>query len=113
MEYKLENNEYHLYNNGEFILNAGNEVSISYTYSNKDKERRMAVLFKHGSLIEVKKRHDDFINRMMALNESMKEDVFDTSEQYMITGKFDLEDLNKALSICDYIGIIHEKYIIN
>lgn len=106
MEYRLINDEYHLYSDGKFILNAGTEVSVSYTYTSD----RRAVIYKHGAYNQVKELHDDFINRMSALNDITGVTYFDTSDCYMISGAFELEELNKMLSICDYIGRIHEKY---
>lgn len=106
MEYRLVNNEYHLYNDGKFILNAGNEVSVSYTYTSD----RKSVVYKHGSYDQVKELHDDFINRMLVLNDITGVTCFDTSDCYIISDAFELEELNKMLSICDYIGRIHEKY---
>lgn len=113
MHYELVNEEYHLYNGGELILNAGKEVSISYTYSEDDNERNgfTAVLYKHGSNEKVLELHNDFIARMSKLNKECNKEVFDVSEQYMITGKFDLEELNKVLSICDYIGKVHKNIV--
>lgn len=109
--YEINNDgDYELYSNGELIYNVGKEVSISYSFEKEDGVVR-SVLYKHGSPKLVKLCHDDYLNKLKEANKDNESSVIDEmiKAQYLMTGRFDLEELNKCLSICDYIGSLHQQ----
>ncbi len=121
MHYEIVNGDYLLKDGDQLVYNMGKEIAISYTYDFVD-EKVEATIFKHGHPEMVKAAHEDFLTKMNLFNEMLKSDQpkhffngilpikeFDLTTQFLIKGKFDVEDLNKMIEISGHVGVIHRK----
>ena len=108
MKYELFNGEYHLFNNGEFILNAGSAVSFSYTYEIDEDNKKTAVIYKHGHYDRVLELHNQFVILMNQNNIKNKSILFDVDIQFMMTISPSIDELDKLLSCTGYIAKYHE-----
>lgn len=108
--YELKNGIYELHNSDGKVKDIGEEVAISYSYELVEGKTR-SVLYKHGSSSDVYAHHNVYLESLKKLNENNKSKVIEDmiKNQYVIVGKLNIEDLNKCLEICDYIGKVHEK----
>ncbi len=80
---------------GERRIEVGPEVALCF-------DKADSVLLKHGAPALVQPYYEESRKRLIAVGfSSMAEDLV------CIVGAFDLEELNKAVSICDYIGKLY------
>lgn len=96
--YTKEGDDY-VFTLGDLRVNAGPEVAICF-------DKAASVLLKHG--------HPDRVTayanqaRQAYLNAGF---IHGAEDLVVITGAFDLEELNKVVSICDYIGRFYQKLL--
>lgn len=113
--YKLEDGMYVLYFGDKKNYVIGEEIAISYTYYVKD-DKEIAFLYKIGSPELIQEMHDEVINVLNDSkidNEIIKEQVQNMKNgMYYISGKFDIEDINKCVQSVDYVKELHKKYIL-
>ncbi len=114
--YKCINGIYSLYNGGELIYDVGEEVSLSYVYWEDEDGTPRGFINKHGSLDMVKNYHDVSIDQIKLGTESSDELMSAVSldmlnSYHLISGKFNLEDLNRFVSIGDSIARWHKENI--
>lgn len=113
--YKKEDGLYSLYEGGECVYCAGEEVALSYVFWEDENGSSRGFINKHGSVENVKSYHDLTTSRYQDLSKTNTElakialDVL--NETYYISGKFELDDLNNFLSISDSIARWHKKNI--
>jgi len=96
-EYRLEDGQYAFYLKGErkFVTE---EVAILF-------DQDLSVLLKHGPPAFV-----DSEFRRMHLAFGRTRTLFDVADGLtVIRGKFDIEELNKVVQICDYVGRFYKK----
>ena len=96
-EYRLENGLYAFYLCGarKFVTS---EVAILF-------DRDCSVLLKHGEPERVRAE----FKRMHLAFGSHPDGADAANSLTLICGEFDLEELNKVLGICDYIGRLYAK----
>lgn len=116
LSYKIEDGVYGLYDGEELIHKAGEEVAISYVYWEDPDGSVRGFINKHGSKENVKLYHDNAVEKYRALSEEgllFKDTALEMLNQiYFISGKFELEELNKCLAISDYIARWHKNNIL-
>lgn len=114
LSYKLKDGIYSLYDGESLIKVIGEEIGISYVFWEDDTGVR-GFINKHGDLDLTKNYHEQMIECYKGVieKENSLSMVAEDSlrEMYYISGKFDLEELNKFLSISDYIARWHKKNI--
>lgn len=98
--YEFSNGSYYLKDECGDIIRMSDEVSICFSMIDEDH----VVMHKHGSPEGVTKWYDETRKRYIeaGLNKEAR-------ELGVITGKFDVVELNKILDICDYIGTFIKK----
>lgn len=94
--YTIEDGKYVL-SLGDKRIEVGPEVAICF-------DSAASVLLKHGNPVMVQGYHTAARQAYLSVGlTDMAEDLV------CITGAFDLDDLNKVVSICDYIGRFYQK----
>jgi len=99
VEYKLEDGAYALYWRGERLL-VTNEVSVLIDLDTGSH-------LKHGIPAIVEERY-------RSLRKALQDGGLEKEAQdlVVITGKFELEDLNKMVSICGYAGLFYRNAMV-
>ncbi|MBM25401.1 MAG: hypothetical protein CL760_06880 [Chloroflexi bacterium] len=93
-------------------INVGKEVGLSYTYWRDENGKARGFLYKHGNREDTLTVHNITIEQYKKVSED--ETIGETAlkmlqESYFVSGAFDIEELNKCLSISDYVVQMHEK----
>jgi hypothetical protein len=107
LEYKIEGDDYTLYNDNDLILRSSYKIAFAYSYWEEDGENH-GVLHKHGSEDSVLKWHNN------AYNKYKKSGLTDMANQmYMVCGRIPIKEVNKCIQISGYIVKLHEKILNN
>lgn len=110
---KKEENEYLICDGDTVIHRFDGELGVSYNYWKDSNGESRGFLYKYGASDDVKDIHDEMISKLDVIKKTagshFSKTAADMIEQsYYVSGHFDLEELNKCLSISDYVVRLHE-----
>jgi len=106
-EYFEEYGQVYLRHGSEVIGMHDNLVSVCFSYWRDEDGKACAVLHKHGQSEWVQKWYNDTVATYRnAGYDDMAEELHHISSR-----EWDLEELNKIISICDYVGRYYESLL--
>lgn len=97
--YEYDGFDFTLVNDNGDVIDRMDEIGICF-------DKRDSVLLKHGQPERVHKYYQEIKEKIAPINEYEDEILFDIC---FISGKFPVEEINKCLDICDYVGTFYKK----
>jgi len=100
-KYEFDGFDYLLIDDNGDTIDRMDEVSVCF-------DKTDSVLLKHGDPKKVYKYYEETRRKIALLNDFDGGMLFDIC---FIQGRFPVEEVNKCLDICDYVGIFYKKMI--
>lgn len=97
--YEYDGFDYILVDGNGDIIDRMDEVGICF-------DKTDSVLLKHGQPERVYRYYKESMEKINLIGDRISRELFDIC---FVQGKFPIEEINKCLDICDYVGIFYKK----